>query len=228
VIAAIVIIGKYREPLMRLLPDSIASRIGAAPRSDSGSVLRVNATVDTNAADTTSDSSAVAIASEPLTIANPADSLIAARYAIYFTSANTREGAMPDDRVKTLPAVAMTPVPDGAEIWYRVTIGATADRGEAEALLKRMRDERLIGSGSIVRVPLALRLEEGIAADMAPMRVATFARRGILAYALRQTDGRANIYTGAFENPRQATTLADSLRATGIEPVLVHRTGRAF
>jgi hypothetical protein len=163
-----------------------------------------------------------------MSVANPQDSAAAARFAIYFTTANTREAAMPDERIRALPAVALTPVADGAEQWYRLTIGAYTDRSEAEALLRRMREEKLLGSGSIVRVPYALRLEDSVTSDMAFGRLAAFSRRGILAYALRQQDGRVTIYTGAFEFPRQATLLADSLRTTGIEPVLVHRTGRAF
>ena len=135
---------------------------------------------------------------------------------------------MPDERIRALPSVAMTPVADGAEQWYRLTIGAYTDRSEAEALLRRMREENLINSGTVVRVPYALRLEDSVAADLAFGRIAAFARRGILAYALRQQDGRVTIYTGAFEFPRQATLLADSLRTTGIEPLLVLRTGRAF
>jgi hypothetical protein len=49
-----------------------------------------------------------------------------------------------------------------------------------------------------------------------------------MAYALRQGDGSATLYTGAFESSWQATVLADSLRAVGVAPVLVYRTGRGF
>ena len=135
---------------------------------------------------------------------------------------------MPDERIRALPSVAMTPVVDSDGQWYRLTIGAYSDRSEAMALLNRMRDESLIGDGSVRSLPYALRLEQGIPVDVAHARVATFARRGILAYALRQKDGGVTIYTGAFGAPQEATLLADSLRATGMDPVLVFRTGRAF
>ena len=41
-------------------------------------------------------------------------------------------------------------------------------------------------------------------------------------------DSKATIVTGAFESPKQANILADSLQRIGITPVLIYRTGRAF
>ena len=231
--ALALVVGTMWPRIVSVLPAPIAELFGRSP-SDTLSrepLVRVAAPVDGGALDTLArDSADAGTSATPsvMAVANPGDSASAARFAIYFTSANTREAAMPDDRIRALPSVAMTPVADGADQWYRLTIGAYTDRSEAEALLRRMRDEKLIGSGTIVRVPYALQLEDSVAADVAFARIAAFARRGIVAYALRQQDGRVTIYTGAFEFPRQATLLADSLRTTGIEPVLVLRTGRAF
>ena len=164
----------------------------------------------------------------PPPIANPADSTAASRFAVYFATANTRAGAMPDPTVRALEAVALSPVLEGSEQWYRVTVGATSDRTEAEALLSRLRNEKVIGSGSIVSVPLAFRIESKVTTTLVPARLAALAARGIIAYALRQSDGSATIYTGAFESPLQAASLADSLRVAGVAPVLVYRTGRGF
>lgn len=161
-------------------------------------------------------------------IANPADSTAAARFAVYFATANTRAGAMPDPAVRALEAVALSPVMEGNEQWYRVTVGATVARSDAEALLARLRTERVIGSGSIVSVPFAFRIESKVTPSLVPTRLAALAARGLIAYALRQADGSATIYTGAFESPLQATALADSLRAAGVAPVLAYRTGRGF
>ena len=235
VIFAIAIVAGTMWPSIReMLPAPIAGMLGSSS-PDTNAVeplVRVPAAVDSSvldsagAADSVTDDTATAM---ELQVANLQDSAKAARYAIYFTSANTREAAMPDERIRALPSVALTPVVDSAgEPWYRLTVGAYDDRSEANALLQRMRDEKLIGSGSITRVPYALRLEEGLAADVAHARLAAYLRRGIIAYALRQVDGRVTIYTGAFENPQHATLLADSLRNTGVVPVLVLRTGRAF
>ncbi len=231
-------VGAMWPRIREMLPSPIASLVGAT-ESDAGAepLVSVPATVDSTAltggagTDVPAAGVAAPITSEPGSIpvvTNPDDSTRDSRYAIYFTSANTREAAMPDERVRSLPSVAMTPVDDGTEVWYRLTVGAYSDKTEAEAMLKRLRDEKLIGSGSIVRVPYALMLESEVGTDAAAARTASFARRGIIAYALRQQDGSANIYTGAFETPRQAVRLADSLRTAGINPVLVHRTGRAL
>jgi hypothetical protein len=135
---------------------------------------------------------------------------------------------MPDPKVRSLEAVALSPVLEGNEQWYRVTVGAATARADAEALLTRLRNDKVIGSGSIVSVPFAYRIESKVTPALVPTRLAALATRGIIAYALRQSDGSATIYTGAFESPLQAATLADSLRGTGVAPVLVYRTGRGF
>ncbi|WP_306521149.1 SPOR domain-containing protein [Gemmatimonas sp.] len=167
-------------------------------------------------------------ASPPPAVMNPADSASASRYAVYFAAANTRAGAMPDPRVRALEAVALSPVMEGNEQWYRVTVGAAVSRTDAEALLSRLRTDKVIGSGSIVSVPFAFRVESNVTASLVPNRLAALATRGIIAYALLQSDGSRTIYTGAFESPLQATALADSLRAAGVAPVLVYRTGRGY
>lgn len=209
-------------------PDSTAvvvppTPMDTMPKADS---LRT----DSAAVDTTRKDSTVAdaAASPPPPIANPADSANASRYAVYFATANTRSGAMPDPKVRSLEAVALSPVMEGNEQWYRVTVGATGTRADAETLLTRLRNEKVIGSGSIVSVPFAFRIESKVTTTLVPTRLAALATRGIIAYALRQSDGSATIYTGAFESPLQATALADSLRAAGVAPVLVYRTGRGF
>lgn len=205
-------------------PDSATMLV---PPTRMDSVPRVDSTkpVD-SAASAAGDSAAKPIAAPP--VENPADSLAAARYAVYFATANTRTAALPDDKVMALEALALTPVLEGTELWYRVTVGAHATKSDAEALLTRMRNQKLISAGSIVTVPYALRLESNVTTALAPVRLGALKGRGIVAYALRQPSGNANIYTGAFETPAQAVPLADSLRATGVAPVLVYRTGRAF
>jgi hypothetical protein len=192
-------------------PDSTAP--GQTPTSDSGAVP-----ID----------SSVKPSSPPLPVDNLSDSTVAARYAIYFATANTRAAAMPDSKVRALEAVALSPVVESGEQWFRVTVGASASRPEAEALLARLRSEKIIGAGSIVSVPFALRLETRVTPALVPTRLAALSTRGIMAYALRQADGSASVYTGAFESPTQATALADSLRAVGVAPVLAYRTGRGF
>jgi hypothetical protein len=218
------ITGKQREP------DSTAVVVPPTPmdtsvRSDSAkrdSLLRDSTGAILPAAD-----SAPPVAA-PLTVENAADSASASRYAVYFATANTRAAAMPDARVRALDAVALSPVAEGNEQWFRVTVGASATRAQAESLLTKLRTQKIVGSGSIVSVPYALRLARNVTPTSIPTQLAELASRGIVAYALLQSDGSANVYTGAFESPVQATPLADSLRALRVAPVLVYRTGRAF
>lgn len=161
-------------------------------------------------------------------IANPADSASAAQFAIFYSSANTRREALPDEQLKSLKALAVTPVMlDGAE-WIRVFIGASETRAGADALLAELRAAKIVNGGSVASVPFALRLEGGVPATAVSTRIASYSQRGILAYALQQANGSMTLFSGAFESPAQATTLADSLRALGMTPVLAYRTGRAF
>lgn len=162
------------------------------------------------------------------TLANPADANRAARHAIFYTSANTRDQAMVDMRLKELPGVAVTPLMLDGTPWFRVFIGASPDADGAKILLAQLRARKLIGGGSITSVPYALRLEGGVAAPMVPTRLSEYGKRGILAYSLVQANGSATLYTGAFESPAQAIMLSDSLRALGLTPVLAYRTGRAL
>jgi len=136
---------------------------------------------------------------------------------------------MPDAYVLSLPAVAMSLVPEDGLLWYRVTVGASASRRAIATMLADLRARNVVGeSGSILDVPYALRLEDSVALESVPARLADYTNRGLVAYALRQPGGRAVIVTGAFESPAQATVLADSLQKIGITPVLVYRTGRAY
>jgi hypothetical protein len=171
--------------------------------------------------------------SAPPPVGNPADSAQAAAFAVFVATANTRANALPEAvlpkaSVASLGAVAVSPVPDGAERWFRLTVGAADRRPAAESLLAKMRSDKLLSAGSIVRVPFALRLDQRVEPAVLATRLAALRSRGLLVYALRQSDGSASLYTGAFESPGQAVPLLDSLRATGLAPVLVYRTGRTF
>ncbi len=241
--AVAVAIGAFWPQIRAQLPSSVVALLGGAvndtasmlvPPTPMDSTSRDSLQRDTTPADSTllglalGDSGAVQPTKPPLQIANVADSANAARYSIYVATANTREAAMPDARIKALSAVAMSPVPEGGEQWFRVTVGAAATRAAAEALLAKLRLDKIVGAGSIMVVPFALRLERGVASEAVSARIADFTKRGLMVYALQQADGSATVYTGAFETPEHANTLADSLRTLGITPVLAYRTGRTF
>ena len=137
---------------------------------------------------------------------------------------------MLDPRVDmaTLPVLALTPVLDRGETWYRLLVGAYATRSQAESLLVALRARKVLGaaSGSLSRAPYALRVAERMSATDVPERVRGLAKRGIPVYPLSRGDGTVSLYAGAFETPEQAALLARNLQAAGIAPVLVYRTGR--
>lgn len=243
VIAIAIIVGVAWGSIVKMLPERVANMLSAgAPATtpavsadrrgelSSSGALPTNPSTTSQAADDTS--SAVLSSVRGLVIANPQDSLLASSYAVYLVAGSTRESATPEPRIRSLPAVAISPVIlDGDTVqWFRVTVGASEDQSSAEALLARLRTAKILGqaSGTIVRVPFAFRLEEGLSPDVALRVITDYEKRGISAYALKQSDGRVSLFTGAHETVQQARYLADSLRTQGVKAVLVYRTGRAF
>jgi hypothetical protein len=180
-------------------------------------------------------------APETLYIAPPAnvnDSGEAAAFSVELLVANTAEGANLFVRKNgaALPAAAVSPVPIGPEraTWYKVTAGAYTAKGQADSLLLALRDSRVLAgdsAGSVTRTPLALLVDsvpnQGGIVDAVRAAVQKYAARGLPVYSLMQNDGGARIYAGAFATAGQSAELIKSLRAAGLQPVLVFRTGRA-
>jgi hypothetical protein len=178
-------------------------------------------------------------APETLYIAPPAnaiDSTIASAFSVELLVANTAEGANLFVRKNgaALPAAAVSPVPIGPEraTWYRVTAGAYTRRDQADSLLRALRESRLLADDPVehvMRTPLALLVDsvpsQGGIADAIRAAVQKYAARGLPVYTLMQDDGGARIYAGAFTTARQSAELIKSLRAAGLKPVLVYRTG---
>jgi hypothetical protein len=240
IIAVAIIVGVAWGSILNMLPAGIARMLpggrGAAASApavaDSATGTKPSSAATQAQATAGRDSGAPSpISRGALAVANPADSAKAAQFAVYLFAGSNRESAT-DSRVQSLPALAISPVimDDDSVQWFRVTVGASEDQATAEALLARVRAAKVLGqaSGTIVRVPYAFRLEEGLSADAAPRIVAEYERRGVSAYALQQADGRVSLFTGALETVQQARHLADSLQTQGVKAVLVYRTGRAF
>jgi hypothetical protein len=161
---------------------------------------------------------------------------MAAAFSVELLVANTAEGANLFVRKKgaALPAAAVSPVPIGPEraTWYRVTAGAYTRRSQADSLLLALRESRVLSSdsaGSITRTPFALLVDsvptQGGIVDAVRAAVQKYAARGLPVYTLMQNDGGARIYSGAFATSDQSAQLIRTLRAAGLEPVLVFRTG---
>ena len=168
-------------------------------------------------------------------VVNPADSAVAARFAVEVVAANTLAGANSvlrnDGELSSFPAPTISPVQlGGGTLWYKAVVGAWRVRGGADSLLAALRASRVVRSdnGLVVRVPYALLLADSVAREMVAHEVDVWRGRGVTAYALLQEDGSARLYAGAFETPAQAAPLAASVRDAGTVPVVAFRTGRMF
>jgi len=234
-VALALMVGILWPSIMSRLPQGISQYLmgsGTVAKSDSTRQDSAGVGPPVAAGVDSTMPAAVLTARSAVGVANPEDSASAAAFAVYLVAASTRETATPEARIQSLPAVAISPVIlDGDSVqWFRVTVGASVDQAGANALLARLRTAQILGqsSGTILKVPYAFRLEEGLSVEAAPRLIADYEKRGISAYALKQDDGRVTLFTGAHETVEQAAFLADSLRTQGVKAVLVYRTGRAF
>jgi len=168
--------------------------------------------------------------------ANADDSASASTFAVELFTANTAEGANLFVRKNggALPAAAVSPVPvdPSKAIWYKVTAGAYTRRYQADSLLSVLRRSTVADSGSsITRTPLALLVDsvptQGGIGDAVRAAVQKYEARGLAVYALMQDNGGARIYAGAFARADQSAQMTRTLRDSGLNPVLVYRTGSA-
>lgn len=166
-------------------------------------------------------------------LVNPADSMVAARFAVEVVAANTLASANSRLASPLVPYPAPTVAPvvlrAGSAPWYRALVGAWQERADADRWLAEQRDLGLLRreAGRVVAVPYALVLAEVRGPDV-PATLARWERAGIRAYGLVQLDGSVRIYAGAFETAGQAAWLASTAREAGADPRLAYRTGRAF
>jgi hypothetical protein len=229
--------------LRRALPALAAAAIVLAIAASGAWYVRDDARRDANAATASrlaaarhQDSAAATVAqAAAIPVENAADSASASAYAIEIVVANTQEGAatsLTDEQRLALPATTVGPVvyPGDTARWFRVLIGATPEPAAADSLLASLRGSHRFASdaGKVVRVPVALLVARDQRPDSARVHVRALRLIGIPAYALLQPDGTARVYVGAFEAPDQTTSLADQLRAAGLAPAVVYRTGRPF
>jgi hypothetical protein len=176
-------------------------------------------------------------AREPAVVpSNPADSANATEFSVLVLSANTPEGAnfemQRHGSVMPGATISLVPVGDTEATWYKVYAGAYPDSTQAEELLATLRRRRVVlDSGStVVRVPFALLVDSipsqaGMTSRVRE-RIDSLAAKQVSAYSLRQSDGSAKLYVGAFERPEQSSLAATALRVAGLSPVLAYRTGR--
>jgi len=163
--------------------------------------------------------------------ANPADSAAAAAYSVVIARFNTRSGAESwlQSQAKGLPTPTFVPVRIQGETWYAALVGSYPTRAEADSLLAVLSAQGLsrADSNNIVRAPFAF-LVDSVGADAVPGLLKYFTDRAQPVYALRQPNGSARLYAGAFESPAQASLYVDAIRTSGLRPVLVYRIGRVY
>src|ERR1035437_8566934 len=165
-----------------------------------------------------------------------ADTSNTAAFAGEMMAANTIAGAnsflADNSKSPLLIGATLSPVAAGgsASVWYKVVVGASHVRAGADSLLGALRWEGLVRSeqGRVVQVPYALLLASGMERTQALRFHDEWRRRGFNPYLLVQADRSMYVLVGAFETTAQAATLASALRAAGVKPVLVFRTGRTY
>lgn len=201
----------------------------ARRRQTSSAAGTVTTTLDSIRADSTAlrDSATTAA----LTPANPADSTGAAAYGVVIARFNTQAGAIYwlQKEGPGLPSPTFAPVLVQGATWYRAMAGSFPYQAQADSLLAALRAKgELRGDlGDVVRAPFAF-LVDSVKSEAVPGMLKYFADRGQPVYALRQSDGSARLYAGAFETPQQAALFMDAIRTSGIRPVLVYRLGRVY
>ena len=102
-------------------------------------------------------------------MAEGADSVLTAAYAVNVVAANTVAGAnsvlQDGEKAILLPAVTVSPVTlGGGTVWYQVIIGAYATRADADDMLQLLRRKGVVRTdgGVVVRLPYALLVADGV------------------------------------------------------------------
>jgi hypothetical protein len=218
-----------RQERQRVAADSAARAVALRVRQ-TDSVARARR--DSMARDSVNRAAADAIAdSFPVYApANPRDSASAVGYSVLLSKYNTKSGAILDlfGRFSRLPVATY-----GMETpsrFYLLLVGAFPTRAGADSMLARMRGGGTIGMGfgSVEHYPLAFLVDSAVPPREVPPRLTRYAARGLPIYALRQQNGTVRLYFGAYANAEQASLAVPQLRASGIRPLLVYRTGRVF
>ena len=204
------------SPLGRQLSTDSALPRTDATRGDSGAALsRAPATPD----------------SFPLLApANTSDSSAAAAWGVLLEPTRTYSGAILELRTRFETVPVGTYSIDVRTRAFLLIGGAYRLRSSAESLLVDLRSHRVLapGLGSVAAMPFAFLVQQDVPEVDVPSRLKRFAGSGRPVYALRQTNGAANLYFGAYESVQQAALAVPSVREAGLTPTLVYRIGRVF
>lgn len=209
-----------------------AAVTGGALATDSA-VRAQTARRDAAARDSAARAANLAVAADSFPVFSPvnaADSAAASAYAVLLENTNGLAGAILqlNDKFATLPATSY-----GLSLrsrLFELVAGAYPTRAGAESLLVDLRARRVLGPtvGNVTVLPYAFLVQANVAAAEVPARLQRSAARAQPVYALRQPNGTANLYFGAYESPQQAALAVPAVRKAGLTPTLVYRIGRVF
>jgi hypothetical protein len=175
---------------------------------------------------------AVAADSFPVLVpVNAVDSVRASPYGVLLENTNGLAGAILQLQTKFSAVPATSYGLSLRNRLFELVAGAYPSRAGAESLLVDLRARRILppGGGSVTARPYAFLAQANVAAADVPARLKrAVTQRGQPVYALRQPNGTANLYFGAYENPEQAALAVPAVRKFGITPTLVYRIGRVY
>jgi hypothetical protein len=161
---------------------------------------------------------------------NSVDSAGASAHAVLLENTTGLAGAILDLQGKFVSLPARSYELGLRSRLYEVVSGAYPTRAGAESLLADLRARKVLapGIGSVVSLPYAFLVQSNVPAADVAARLKRAAARAQPVYALRQPNGAANLYFGAYESPQQAALAVPAVRRAGLTPTLVYRIGRVF
>ncbi|MDB4881918.1 MAG: Sporulation protein [Gemmatimonadetes bacterium] len=162
--------------------------------------------------------------------ANPADSASASAFAILLAKYNTKSGVILDLNARFDAVPAATYGVEAPTRFFLLVAGAYPARSGADSLLLQLRARKKLaqGFGSVASFPLAFLVDSAVKSTEVRSRLTRYAARGLPVYALRQPNGTARLYYGAYASAEQAAFAVPSVREAGMIPTLVYRMGRVF
>ena len=210
-----------------------AAVTGGALATDSAMRAR-QARRDVEVRDSAARAANLAVAADSFPVlapVNAADSAHAAAYTVLLENTNGLAGAILQLQGKfpSVPAASY-----GLSVrnrLFELVAGAYPSRAGAESLLVDLRARSILppGGGTVTTRPYAFLVQANVAAVDVPARLRrAVTQRGQPVYALRQSNGTASLYFGAYENPEQAALAVPAVRKSGSTPTLVYRIGRVF
>lgn len=219
------------RPARRGVADTAAAAVAAT-----GGTLASDSAVRAREAalrDSAARAANVAVAGDSFPVLAPvnvADSALAASHAVLLENTNGLAGAILQLNVKfaALPATSY-----GLSLrsrLFELVAGAYPSRAGADSLLAELRARKVLapGVGSVTTLPFAFLVQSNVPAIEVPAHIRRAAARALPIYALRQADGSANLYFGAYESPQQAALAVPAVRKAGFAPTLVYRIGRVY